>query len=116
MIHLPNDECTFRTTEDEVHATVIPEIGLIVKFYRPIDGDYWYGKCPLTGDNDAIPTGQNVRLERKYQQSLMAEQGARIAELEEALNKIISLYPNKGGIMRTMAKNVLARGDKEAQS
>jgi len=46
----------------------------------------------------------------------LAEQGARIAELEEALNKIISLYPNKGGIMRTMAKNVMARGDKEAQS
>ena len=46
----------------------------------------------------------------------ISAQGARIAELEEALNKIISLYPNKGGIMRTMAKNVLARGDKDAQS
>ncbi len=46
----------------------------------------------------------------------LAEKDSRIAELEEALNKIISLYPNKGGIMRTMAKNVLARGDKEAQS
>ena len=52
----------------------------------------------------------------RVRDSTISSQGARIAELEEALNKIISLYPNKGGIMRTMAKNVMARGDKEAQS